>query len=250
MQLGAYTINNKIATIENTALNSFNPYPSSWHFCINTSAYGVTASTASQYSGPATIGNIKLGINQFPASGLNNTKYHYGMTYYPSVGSLQPIWPMTDWYAGIKSAAEMDPISGCMLSTQNTYMAGTYTLYIDYRASTRYILPEGDFRFCFGPLTTGNRYGSYYEAAEIFVVDTAKTIYTAWSGNPAATTGTAHPVCYFYSAYKSDTFTGKNAGKASAKEIVPLTANFNIQYPNEITGIGDINGTYPDIIIL
>lgn len=249
MQLGAYTINNKIATIENTALNCFNPYPSGWVFCINTSARAVTASTASQIAGDAIIGNIKLGINQFPASGLNYTKNHYGMTYYPNVGSLQTIWPMTNWYAGVKSAAEMDPISGCMLSTQNTYLAGIYTLYIEYKASTRYILPEGDFRFCFGIPTTGNRYGSYYEGVEILVADTAKKIYTAWRDNPAIT-GTAHPTCYLYSAYKSDTFTGKYAGKASAKNIIPLTANFNIQYPSELTGIGDINGNYSDIIIL
>ena len=250
MQFGAYTINNKIATIENTALNGFNSYPSTWVFSINTTASGVTAHTASQYAGPATIRSIKLGINQFPASGLNGTKNHYSMLYTTNKGgSLQPIWPMTDWYAGVKSAAEMDPISGCILSTQNNNSTGTYTLGMWYRSLSRYILPEGDFRFCFGPLTTGNRYGSYYEAAEIFVYDTSKIIYTAWSGNPAVT-GTAYPTCYFYSGYKSDTFTGEHAGRGSAKDIIPLTANFNIQYPNEITGIGDINGNYPDIIIL
>lgn len=249
MQLGAYTINNKIATIENTALNCFNPYPSSWVFNIFTTASAVTASTASQYAGPATIGTIKLGINQFPANGLNGTRNNYRMNFWPNVGSLQPIWPVTDLYAGVKSAAEMDPISGCRLDTQNTYLAGTYTLGIEYRASTRNIIPEGDFRFCFGIPTTGNRYGYYYEAVEICVADTGKTIYTAWRDNPSIT-GTAYPTCWLYSAYKSDTFTGKNAGKASAKEVVPITANFNIQYPSEITGYGDINGTYPDIIIL
>ena len=250
MQLGAYTINNKIATIENTALNGFNPYPSSWVFCIDMSAAAVTASTASTYSGPATIGHIKLGINQFPASGLNHTKNHYYMNYYYNMGGgLQPVWPMTDWYAGVKSAAEMDPITGCLLYNQNNNGTGTYNLTVYYRPFTQYIIPEGDFRFCFSIPTTGNRYGYYSEAAEIYVVDTAKVIYTAWRPNPVVT-GTAYPTCYFYSGYKSDTFTGEHAGHFSPKEVVPLTANFKIQYPSELTGYGDINGTYPDTIIL
>ena len=250
MQFGAYTINNKIATIENTALNSFNPYPSSWVFCIVNTASAITATTASQYASPSTISYIKLGINQFPASGLNGTRNHYNMEFsYNKGGRLQPVWPMTDMYAGVKSAAEMDPISGCRLYNQNNNSTGAYTLYMFYRPFTQYILPEGDFRYCFGTFTTGNRYGSYYLASEIYVVDTAKIIYTAWSHNPSLT-GSAYPTCYFYSSYKSDTFTGQYAGRGSAKEVVPLTANFNIQYPNELTGIGDINGNYPDIIIL
>lgn len=250
MQFGAYTINNKIATIENTALNCFNPYPSSWIFCINNTASAVTAHTASQYSHPATISTIKLGINQFPASGLNYTKNNYAMAYSTNIGgSLQPNWPMTDWYAGVKSAAEMDPISGCTLSTQNTNITGTYTLRMFYRPFTQYILPEGDFRFCFGLPTTANRYGTYYEASEIFVADTGKIIYTALRYNPAIT-GSAHPTCVFYSGYKSDTFTGEYAGKPTTKDVVPLTANFTVQYPDELTGYGDINGTYSSIIIL
>ena len=250
MQFGAYTINNKIATIENTPLNCFNPYPSSWVFYISNTAYAYTATGNSQYASPATIHGIQLGINQFPASGLNHTKNHYYMTYGSNKGgSLQPIWPMTDWYAGVKSAAEMDPISGCFLNTQNTNSTGTYTLDIAYRSYTQYILPEGDFRFCFGIPTTANAHGEYYEASRISVIDTAKVIYTAMQGDPSRT-GSAYPICYLYSGYKSGYFTGRNAGIATAQEIVPLTANFSIQYPNEITGYGDINGTYPGIIVL
>lgn len=234
MQLAAYTVNNKIATIDNSALNYFNGYPSSWKLEVRCNTY--------VSNGPVgeTGRDIQFGLNPCPKSADNHAEHGYSVLL-ENVEKNYPTGP--NIYDGVNSAGLQVPLSGynlnCYLVNDNTADFGAL-----YRAGAfqnhRYLLPEA-IDVGIKQLNYANRTGTYSYSIDVYAFDSDKVITTAYTGTPYIT-GTAHPTYYMGSARWTGTY---GIGTPTPFN----TAHFDCIYPSAITGYGDSAGTPPYIII-
>lgn len=234
MQLGAYTVNNKIATIDNTALNYFNGYPSSWVLGVWCNTYVSNLPVGEKTS------EIQFGLNPCPDYANNHTRHGYSVLLADlakyDVGGA-------NIYDGVHSAGLQKPLSGYSVSgtVVYDYSADFGAL---YRAGSwennRYLLPEavdvGIKQFNYA-----NRTGTYSYSIDVYAFDSAKVITTSYIYTQYIT-GSAHPTYYMGSARWSGTY-----GNGISTPF--NTAHFNLTYPSAITGIGDSAGNFPWIVI-
>lgn len=234
MQLGAYTINNKIATIDNSALNYFSGYPSSWSLEVRCNTYVSNLPVGEKTS------QIQFGLNPCPDYANNHTRHGYSVLLENlrnyDIGS-------PNIYDGVHSAGLQKPLSGYSVSgtVVYDYSADFGAL---YRAGSlennRYLLPEA-VDVGMRQWNYANRTGTYSYSIDVYAFDSAKVIRSAYVYTPYIT-GSAHPTYYMGSARWSGTY-------GLGIKTPFSTAHFDLTYPSAITGIGDSAGNFPWIII-